>query len=193
MIHHEIPDELSGAIFDLDDTLLDNKQGGPAGHSLHERSQLQALRLVGEKYDIPELTHVSAEESLDAFLTAPDHTHESAIWNLFIQLGLTSSKAIDFANTILAEAVEAKELLHEKILFDEGDEIPGAIDFARRLADHYDLWGRTSMASTAVRKNANIFIEKKEAHDLFPHQRVFTNETVRFKKPHPEVYDRAFA
>jgi hypothetical protein len=75
--------EVKGAVFDLDDTLLDNKHGAP-GESLHERSQIEAFRSVGEKHGIKELELVSVEASLEAFLTAPSHTHEAAIWNMFV-------------------------------------------------------------------------------------------------------------
>lgn len=40
--------EVKGAIFDVDDTLLDNQPGQP-GMGLHERSRLAAFQFVGKK------------------------------------------------------------------------------------------------------------------------------------------------
>ncbi len=51
--------EPRGGIFDVDDTLLDNKPG-VAGSGLHERSRIAAVHEAGVKYGIPALAKLSA-------------------------------------------------------------------------------------------------------------------------------------
>ena len=52
---NKIDFEIKGAIFDVDDTLLDNKPGVP-GQGLHERARLAAIREAGERHRIEPLS-----------------------------------------------------------------------------------------------------------------------------------------
>ena len=54
---------VKGAIFDVDDTLLDNEPG-LAEDSLHARSRLAAIREAGIRHKIPSLAHLSREDNL---------------------------------------------------------------------------------------------------------------------------------
>lgn len=52
--------QIAGAIFDVDDTLLDNQPGVP-GQGLHERSRLAAAHTVGKAHGIPALENLTAQ------------------------------------------------------------------------------------------------------------------------------------
>jgi FMN phosphatase YigB (HAD superfamily) len=69
--------EVKGAIFDVDDTLLDNKPGVPS-QGLHERSRLVAVHTIGKKYGIGQLIRMSTEDNLAAVKTISTHTIEAA-------------------------------------------------------------------------------------------------------------------
>jgi len=181
---------VKGAIFDVDDTLLDNKQGAAEG-SLHERSRLAALYTVGKKHGIPQLMAVTSKQNLDAFLTAPVHTLEAAIWNIFVMTGLADSQVINPEDPILKEIVALKNELHEDILLKYGEEMPGAIKFVRALGKG-DLKDKFAIASTAVRRDVDVFLKMTKLKEFFPDARIKTKESITHPKPNPEVFNLAF-
>lgn len=174
----------------MDDTLLDNKPG-VLGQGLHERSRLAAVHTIGEKYGIEQLVHMSAEDNLAAFMTAQAHTIEAAVWNMFVRAGLVNSEIMDKDNRLLLEIVKLKDILHETILINEATEVPGAVNFVRKLAaaGHQDT---LAIASSATRRDVNLFLGKVGLTSLFPSERVKTIETITHPKPHPEVFNAAF-
>lgn len=180
-----------GAIFDVDDTLLDNKPGIP-GQGLHERSRLAALQEVGKRRGIPELLQVTPRENLDGFLNAPVHTLEAAVWNIMYGRGLVTVNVPDPKNKIFQEIVALKNKLHEKILREEGEEVPGASAFVRALAAN-GFEGKLAIASTAVRRDIDIFLEKTALNHLFPDSRIISKDKLTHAKPHPEAFNKAFA
>lgn len=182
--------EIAGAIFDIDDTLLDNKRHSQKG-SLHARSQLVAVRTVGEINSIPALEGMSREESEEAFLTAREHTLESGLFNMFYRAGLLSQPDID-AISIIASIVELKDHIHEAILISKGEAFEGAVEFVRGLAYARELEEKLSIASMSTRRDADIFLGKVGLSVLFSEERIITKEKVEHPKPHPEVFDKAF-
>ena len=81
--------EIDAYIYDVDDTLLDNRpQDG--GYNLHEQSRLIAIHHVGREMGHAALIEVTAEENEQAFLTAATHTMDHAIWTILQNKGIVS-------------------------------------------------------------------------------------------------------
>lgn len=182
---------VKGAIFDVDDTLLDNKPG-KLGAGLHEKSRLNAVHAVGAKYGIKELANMSLEDNVEAFLTAPVHTLESAVWNMFVRAGLTDSQVINTQDPLLIEIVALKDKLHETIVINEAEEVRGATDFVRRLAAS-GLQNKLAIASMGTRRDVNLFMKKTGLNVHFTDDRIKTVESVTHPKPNPEAFNLAFA
>lgn len=183
--------EVRGAIFDVDDTLLDNKPGVP-GQGLHERSRLAAAHTVGKKYDIPTLEALTEQQNLDAFLNAPVHTLEAAVWNILVMTGVADSDVINPDNPVFKEIVMLKNELHKGILYEFGTEVPGAVNFVRELG-RGSLRNRLAIASTALRQEVDIFLGMTGLNVLFPDECIKTKESITHPKPNPEVFNLAFA
>lgn len=183
--------EVKGAIFDVDDTLLDNKPGVP-GQGLHERSRLAAAHTVGKEHGIPALEVLTAQQNLDAFLNAPVHTLEAAVWNILIMTGVADSEVINPDNFVFQQIVALKNELHKDILREFGTEIPGAVNFVRALGQG-SLRNRLAIASTAVRQDVDMFLRMTGLDALFPAERIKTKESITHPKPNPEVFNLAFA
>lgn len=182
--------QVKGAIFDVDDTLLDNKPGIP-GQGLHEQSRLAAAHEVGKKYDIPRLIELTAQENLDAFMNAPVHTLEAAVWNILLITGEADSDVMNVEHPLLKEIVKLKNELHEDILMTKGEEVPGASAFVRGLAE-LGIADKLAIASTAVRRDVDLFLGKTGLEALFPPERIKTKEDITHPKPNPEVFNLAF-
>ena len=182
--------EIKGAIFDVDDTLLDNKPGIP-GQGLHEQSRLAAAHEVGKRYTIPRLIHLTAQENLYVFMNAPVHTLEAAVWNILRMTGEADSDVLNPEHPLLKEIVELKNELHENILITMGDEVPGARVFVQGLAE-LGIADKLAIASTAVRRDVDLFLGKVGLEALFPPERIKTKEDITHPKPNPEVFNLAF-
>src|ERR1700721_4737511 len=98
---------VKGAIFDVDDTLLDNKPRDPA-LGLHERARLAAAHEVGKLHGIDALENLSVKDNLEAFVNAPVHTLEAAVWNILLITGQADSQVINKNNILLQEIVARK-------------------------------------------------------------------------------------
>ncbi|MCA9327553.1 HAD family phosphatase [Candidatus Saccharibacteria bacterium] len=177
------------AIFDIDDTLLDNKPHATTS-GLHEKSRLQAVHEVGRKHGVKELVSLTTKQNHIAFTTAPVHTLEGAVWNIMNMVGLADSQTINRDDPIFQEIVALKNELHEDVLRQEGEPLPGAVAFVRSLAKVVD--GRVAIASTAIRKEIDIFLEKTELRELFQDAAIISKEKMTHPKPHPDAFDQAF-
>lgn len=182
--------DFAGVIFDVDDTLLDNKQRDPL-RRLHERSRLNAIHAVGKRYGIRELERVTHEENHHSFQTAKMHSLEAAIWNLLYMKGLVDTDEVDVHHELVREIAGLKNDLHEILLRTEGEEVPGASQFVRALAAN-GLKGKMALASTAVRRDIDIFLELTDLGSLFPAKHIIDKHQVTHMKPHPEVFEKAF-
>jgi beta-phosphoglucomutase-like phosphatase (HAD superfamily) len=183
--------EVKGGIFDVDDTLLDNKPGAPE-QGLHERSRLAAAHTVGKEYGIAALEELTAQQNLDAFLNAPVHTLEAAVWNILMMTGVADSEVINPDNQVFKQIVALKNELHTDILRKFGTEVPGAVSFVKALAQG-GLRNKLAIASTAVRQDVDMFLGMTGLDTLFPDARIKTKESITHPKPHPEVFNLAFA
>lgn len=189
MIRTEALDDIEAAIFDVDDTLLDNVPTTPE-YGLHEQSRLQAVHEIGAIRDIAELRAITPKENLDAFLDAPVHTLEAAVWNVLTRAGVVAGE-YNAKDPLLLEIVKRKNELHKVVLQRFGVEVPGASKFVQGLAAH-GLEDRLAIASTAVRQDVDAFLGKYGLETYFPPHNRKTKEDITHPKPHPEVYGLAF-
>lgn len=187
-------EQVQGAIFDLDDTLLDNGPVDRPGEWLHARSRLAAIHEVAETHDIPVLHTVTPEESSTAFVTASEHSLPGAIWNVFFMKGIVSSSLVDRTHPLYGlvdEIVVRKNELHETILRQYGVEVPGASDFVKSLAVN-GLANHLALATNAIRRDIDIFLSMYGLSQYFPDERVISAEKVTRPKPDPEAFNLAF-
>ena len=190
MLSNKITFEPKGAIFDVDDTLLDNKPGNP-GLGLHERARLTAAHEVGDRHGIQRLKNLTIEQNLEALMTAPVHTLEAAVWGILLLTGLAGGPVLDHDNTLLQEIVARKNELYSAILDAEGHEVPGAAKFVKTLATS-GIADKLAIASMAIRPDVDTFLSKMDLHQLFPADRIVTKEQVAHPKPNPEAFNMAF-
>lgn len=184
--------DFRAAIFDVDDTLLDNNAGGDSAHGLHERSRLEAVHTVGKRHGIQVLQALDAERNYACFRDAPVHSLEGAVWNTLVVTGLVNSDAIDTKNQLFLEIVRLKNELHETLLRELGREVPGAAHFVRTLAAH-GFEKKLAVASAAVRRDALLSLEVIGVRNLFLDENIITKEQFTHPKPHPEAFKLAFA
>lgn len=182
--------DFRAAIFDVDDTLLDNRPGGRKV-GLHEESRLAAIHAVGDKHKIPSLQNFTAEENYNSFYSAPVHSLEGAVWTGLQMAGLVNGDVIEYNNPLLKEICALKNELHETILRTEGAEVPGAAHFVRWLAAQ-GFEGNFAIASTAVRRDIMIALEVIGIRDFFPDSRIVSKDMFTHAKPHPEAFQLAF-
>lgn len=181
---------VKGAIFDVDDTLLDN-QPGSAEDSLHARSRLAAIHEAGKKHNIPSLATLTKADNLQGFLNAPVHSLQGAVWHIMHTLQVVESPNIDNTHHIFSEIIHRKNELYGVILQKYGVELPGAVQFVRSLSEKTN--GSVAIASSAIRCDINTFFEMVGLDSLFPEERIVSLESVNNIKPHPESFDRAFS
>ncbi|PIY69353.1 hypothetical protein COY90_01110 [Candidatus Roizmanbacteria bacterium CG_4_10_14_0_8_um_filter_39_9] len=181
--------KVEGAIFDIDDTLLDNKSSNPET-ALHERARLVAVHEIGKRHSIQKLIELSIQDNSNAFLNAPVHTLEAAVWEIFLMTGVADSRAINSTHPLLKEIVTIKDKLYKDILLHEGEEVPGAVAFVRALA--ISGVDKLAIASTAIRRDIDIFLMKTGLKPLFPEYRIKSKESTTHPKPNPEIFNIAF-
>lgn len=177
-----------GAIFDVDDTLLDNLNRHEDGN-LHTRSRFLATREVGRRRGMVVLRDITFEQVLQAWFDSKVHSLEGAVWQTLLSLGLVAQPNIDHDNDLLKEISKLKDELHEDILREHAQEFPGASAFVKALAKH---GLRLSIASTAIRRDIDVFLEKVGLSAYFPSKNIISKENVTHLKPHPEVFEKAF-
>jgi HAD superfamily hydrolase (TIGR01509 family) len=183
--------EVAAAIFDVDSTLLDNSDFPDPRLALHERSRLAAVHEIGRRHDIKELQELDLDANLDAFLSAKTHTLNGAVWNILYRAGLVVEEELELSNPLLQEIVNLKNELHKDVLLEYGKEMPGARNFLLDLCNA-GLRGKMAVASTAVRRDIDVFFTKFDMWEFFAQERVITLENVTHAKPHPEAFDLAY-
>lgn len=179
------------AIFDVDDTLLDNRNtSGEVGQGLHERSRLAAVREIGKRWGLQVLAEFDAERNYTAFTTASVHTLDGAVWNILCMAGLADGQTVNEQDPLLQEIVALKNKLHEKILREEAEPLSGAVDFVEKLGVLVD--GNLAIASTAIRRDIDIFLQKTGLDAYFLDGRIISKEKMTHPKPHPQAFELAF-
>lgn len=184
------PQKISGAIFDVGDTLLDNKPD-ELGKGLHEQSRMAAVQEVGKRHKIAELEAVTPQQNLDAFLNASEHSMNGAAWELLTMFGLVDGGPINHQHPLLLEIVELKNSLHEKILREQGQEVPGSSKFVKALADIIPD-KKLAIASSAFRRDIDIYLEMSGLAELFLPERIKSKSDCQHPKPNPEIFNLAF-
>lgn len=182
---------VQGAIFDVDETLLDTGVISDPLHALHEQARLQAVHEAGARHDLPRLSAITLQENWDGFMNAPVHSLEGAVWNILFMAGIVTTRAMEPAHPLLREIVDRKDELYETLLRNEGKPVPGAVEFVGWLATQ-PFGDRLAIASTAIRRDINIFLEKFDLVRFFPVERIIAKDNVARVKPHPEAFDKAF-
>jgi len=185
--------DIEGAIWDVDDTLLDNQSndGNPI-NNLHQRSRLSAIHTVAKRYGIPCLSEVTPEANFASFARSPVHTVSGALWVILVEAGLRHGD-LDPNDLLLREILELKHEEYAKLLAVEGKPVAGSPQFVRDLAQHYGIEDRNAVASTATLSDINVFFDMTGLKDLFPDSRIIHVDNVTYPKPHPEAFDNAFA
>jgi HAD superfamily hydrolase (TIGR01509 family) len=186
--------EIRGAIFDLDDTLLDNGPIDKPELWLHARSRFAAVHDIAQAQGIQELSTLTEAENGRAFITASVHSLQSAIWNILFIKDLVPTKDIDTTNpyfSLISDIATRKNELHETIIREHGIEVPGASDFIRSLAGN-GLADHMALATNAIRRDVDIFLDKYDLHEFFPPDRIISYEKITRPKPDPQCFDLAF-
>ncbi len=190
--------ELSGVLFDVDDTLLNNRSavlesgGEHIRIGMHEISRVAAGHEAGQKWDIPWLASQTYDQAQAAFDTAPAHSLESCLWNTLKLAGVVAGDTVDHGNEIFQFLVRRKNELHEDVLRKHWREVPGAIGFVSLLAER-GLDGKMGIASTSERRDVLLFLELSGLKQYFPGDQIVTKEQFVHPKPHPEPFDVGFA
>ncbi len=185
--------DVQGVIFDVDETLLDNGNGrfSHPEQPLHERARLQAIHEAGTRHNLPELLAITPAQNLAGFLEAPVHSLEGAVWHLLFTAGVVDTDVIDPNSQLLQEIVTRKDELYETLLRTEGKPLPGAIEFVHWLGEQ-GLADHMAIASTAIRRDIDIFLGMTGLGQYFPSERIIAKDSVSHTKPHPEAFDNAF-
>ncbi len=178
-----------GAIFDLDDTLLDN-QPKSFDMGLHEHARLLALRDVGEKRGIHALATMSTEMNLKALERAPIHSIYGATWQIFYELGIVGSRTVDFDNELLQEVAQRKNELYEPILQEFGAPVEKALEFVKAMYVLTD--GKLAIASGALHEIIIRFLRTSGMDAYFQDASIFGQEDYERYKPDPESFVLAF-
>lgn len=183
---------VEGAIFDVDDTLLDNKSASK-GHGLHELSRRTAIHTVGGRHGIPALAELSIEDNYQGFITAPAHTLQAAVWNILYRAGTADSEVINPHHSLLNEIMQLKNNLHADVLRQHGVEVKGARAFVHGLAQRHNIRRKLAIGSSAIMRDITMSLDVIRLRNYFPAGRIVSVEGVTHPKPHPEVFQKAFA
>jgi beta-phosphoglucomutase-like phosphatase (HAD superfamily) len=177
-----------GAIYDFDDTLLNNYPAALAPHNIHELSRAEATSELGKELGIHEIIDISHEQHLQAFMEAPEHSMEGASWQLLCMLGLEKGE-INHEHPLLRN-IRSRKAAHYKKLYDEYCEpIKGAVACVQTFHEH----GRPqAIASGAQYKDIKVFLDKFALNEQLPKHKVIAWGDYTSAKPHPESFERAF-
>jgi len=187
--HHEI----QGAIYDVDDTLLDNQPNGDPLSNLHQQARLEALHRVGNRYDIPTLIEVGSQENFDSFAKADTHTVAGALWVVLREHDLRTG-SLDLHDPLLREMLDIKNKAYGDLLAQFGKPHVGAVEFVRELSSQYNLDDYNAIASTATGVDVRTFLGMTGLKPLFPDSHIIALEDVDpdKTKPHKQAFDKAF-
>lgn len=185
--------QIKGAVFDVDDTLLDNQH--PEVGPLHERSRFEAVMHIADKYKIDSLKTLTHEENTEAFMNATVHSLAGAVWEILCQKGIATGD-IDLSHPLLCAIVELKNELHADVLRKHGKAVLGAVELVDHLVAHDAIAAKMAVASSAYRRDIDIFFDElyPDLRQFFPADRIVAYEDIPHGqgKPHPEPFDRAF-
>lgn len=191
----KFPEAVKGAIFDVDDTMLDNQAGVEFG-TIHEVTRLKAIHQAAEKYNLPSLAAVTEKENFDAFHNASTHSLDGAVWEVLFLKKIVDSKDLNPDHELLKEIVLLKNEMHVDSLRTLGKEVLNASAFVNALAKSCGIEEKMAIASSAIRRDINIFLDELTSlRKYFPDDHIVSYEDIPHSlgKPHPEPFNRAFA
>lgn len=183
--------DLAGAIFDLDETLLNNFPPGEK-MGLHGQSRLLAAHEVGKRRGSPGLQNFTYEQCVESFNKSKIHSLYGVIWEMLVIAGeVSGQQTLDPEHPLVQEMVEVKERLHEDLLRTKGREVAGASAFVKALSEN-GLAGKLAIASNATRSEIDIFLETSGLNRFFPPDKIIARQQLTHPKPHPDAYNLAF-
>jgi len=183
--------DFAGVIFDVDDTLLDNKPPGTT-MGLHEYSRLLTAHEIGKRRGNLNLQKFTARQCAQAFEDAPEHSLRGAVWQMLVMAGEVTDGEVQPDHPLLIEMMIRKDELHEGVLRTKGREVSGATRFVKALAAN-GLEHKLAIASTACRRDIDIFLGMTDLIRFFPDARIIAREQLTHAKPHPQAFNLAFA
>ena len=178
-----------GAIFDIDDTLLDNYPKTHT-HGLHEYARLLALREIGRERNIPLLAEIDEAQNKAVIQRAREHSIEGSVWQLFWELGMVQSEEIDRGHVLLQDVATRKHTLYGPILREYGTPLPGAVEFVQAM--HDATKGKIAVASGARGEDVQVFLQMSKLTEAFRPEHVVAREDFVRAKPDPEAFETAF-
>ncbi len=193
MANKQIIKEMIGAIFDVDDTLLDNFK---SNRNLHFRSRSLALKTTAQRHNLPALATVTAGEDMLAFKNAQIHSMEGAIWEILRIKGIVANQEPDLNHVLVKEITELRNQYHPAVLRQYGRPVPGVVRLVEQLAHTHKLHNHMTIASSADHRDIDIFLDDiTQLRQFFPHERIVAKQHIPagMGKPHPEPFHRAFA
>lgn len=188
------PETIVGAIYDVDDTLLNNQPvpDDPVAN-LHQISRLEALRSyasqMGGKYTV--LSDITPQENFDAFERAPVHTVGGAIYILLRDHGLVTGE-FDNNNKDIREITRLKNISYSSLIVDSALPVEGADTFVQDLSGTYGLANKNAIASAAVLTDIQTFLCQHNLSHIFPSERIIDISKTTKPKPDPEPFNKAF-
>lgn len=187
---HPFPFQPVGAIFDIDETILDNGHE-TRGKGYHEQFRLQAAHEIGREQNLPGLAKLTYEDSLNAFRTAHEHTFAASLWNMLCMAGLRQdSTKVDESDALHKAITDRKNELYQQAL---KSEIQMIKDADRLIAAMNALTnGTLAIASAARRIDIDTFLQTNDIEKYFLPERIISLENVTNAKPHPQAFDLAF-
>ena len=187
------PEYVAGAIYDVDDTLLDNQQDSNPLSNLHQVARLAALQTIAKQPDgkYADLLTVEAQENYDCFALSPVHTVAGAFYTLLKNRGILSGD-IDPNHSLILQLIELKNTEYAKLLMLHGKPVKDADTFVRDFASHFNIEDKNAVASTAILADIQTFLDMHNLAYLFPDERIVDVARVEHPKPHPEAFDKAF-
>lgn len=187
------PDYIAGAVYDVDDTLLDNQPTNDPLTNLHQMARLNALTKFADTHDdqYSILRKVTAQESFDSFRQSPVHTVAGSLYVILRNLGIINGE-FNPTDPLILDLVALKNEAYALTLAEFGKPIEGADDFVRDFAAQYGIEDKMAIASTAVLRDIKAFLESCNLTYLFPDDRIIDVSRVSRPKPDPEAFDTAF-
>ena len=192
MVKEHYTGPIKGAIYDMDEVILDNNPTKDIPYSnLHQQARLVALHEVATRHGLEELMGVTAKDNSEAFHRAPVSTVSAAIWVVLHDHHLVPNNFDPFHPLIL-EMLELKNTYYETLLVEQGKPIKGAPEFISDFAAKFGIETKNAISSNATFSNIDTVLRVIDRKQYFPDSHIISVEQVTRYKPDPQGYDLAF-
>lgn len=180
---------VKGAIFDVDDTLLNDRPDGQ--NSVHQHSRMLAARFVGKKHKLPVLSNITTEQAEQSFSTSTEHTPAGVMWRTLEIIKIVDTKKIDTQNIVLKDLLKYKIYYYEKLLTENNYSFENSIEFIDYIYNN-GLENKLSIASNAQKNDIKTFLAGSGFNKYFKENTIVSKDDIYNAKPHPEAFDLAF-